>query len=119
MENNRNSDNHKKVNNWGIGKIFWGLLFILIGGLILIDNFGLANVRWVDLWRLWPLTIVMIGLSILAFNNMIWRIVSVALIIVTLGAIVWVAMGNYPIIHSSFEKEILIDKDGIHITVNK
>jgi hypothetical protein len=45
--------------------IFWGLLFIGLGLLVLINNFASVIMDWSTIWKLWPLTIVLIGLSIL------------------------------------------------------
>lgn len=45
--------------------IFWGLLFIGLGLLVLINNFTNIFMDWATIWKLWPLTIVLIGLSIL------------------------------------------------------
>jgi hypothetical protein len=45
--------------------VFWGLLFIGLGLLVLINNFTNIFMDWATIWKLWPLTIVLIGLSIL------------------------------------------------------
>lgn len=45
--------------------IFWGLLFVGLGALALINNFTNISMDWSTIWKLWPLTIVLIGLSIL------------------------------------------------------
>lgn len=45
--------------------IFWGLLFVGLGALALINNFTNIVMDWSTIWKLWPLTIVLIGLSIL------------------------------------------------------
>lgn len=45
--------------------IFWGLLFVGLGLLVLINNFTTIFMEWATIWKLWPLTIILIGLSIL------------------------------------------------------
>jgi hypothetical protein len=45
--------------------IFWGLLFIGLGLLVLINNFTNIFMDWSTIWKLWPLTIILIGSSIL------------------------------------------------------
>jgi len=49
--------------------IFWGLLFVGLGLLVLINNFTTIFMDWATIWKLWPLTIVLIGLSILIKHN--------------------------------------------------
>jgi len=48
-----------------VSTLFWGVLFLLIGGLILLDNLGVLNVEWVAIWRLWPLILIFWGLSLI------------------------------------------------------
>ena len=45
--------------------IFWGLLFIVLGALVLINNFTTIFMDWATIWKLWPLVVVLLGLSIL------------------------------------------------------
>jgi len=45
--------------------IFWGLLFVGLGLLVLINNFTTIFMDWATIWKLWPLTIILIGLAIL------------------------------------------------------
>jgi hypothetical protein len=45
--------------------IFWGLLFIVLGLLVLINNFTNIFMDWGTIWKLWPLTVILLGLSIL------------------------------------------------------
>ena len=45
--------------------IFWGLLFVVFGLLVLINNFTNIFMDWGSIWKLWPLVIVLLGLSII------------------------------------------------------
>ena len=101
---------YPKQDNWRIGKVFWGLLLILIGGLTLASNFGLITVEWSNLWRLWPLIIITTGLSILSFKHLIWRIISVFLVLLTLTGVTLVATGNFPSARSMIIHEAIIQK---------
>lgn len=46
-------------------KIIWGLIFIFIGGVILLENFGVIDFYWTSIWRFWPLILVVIGANML------------------------------------------------------
>jgi len=101
----------------GIGRIFWGLLLVLVGGMLIADNFGLVNVNWSDLWRLWPLCVIAAGLSVLSVRGTIWKIFMILFALATLGAIGYVAMSGMPWGGSAIEKQINIDRDGVHILI--
>lgn len=44
-------------------KIFWGVFFITIGILILLNNFASVQLDWHFIWKLWPVLLVLIGLK--------------------------------------------------------
>jgi hypothetical protein len=48
--------------------IFWGTLFIVLGILILANNFSAINLYWDNLWQYWPLVLVLLGVSMLVKN---------------------------------------------------
>ena len=48
--------------------IFWGTLFIVLGILILANNFSTINLYWDNLWQYWPLVLVLLGVSMLVKN---------------------------------------------------
>lgn len=75
-----------------IGRLFWGLLLIVVGGLVLLNNFGVVVVDWTNVWKLWPLGIIAAGLSILSVRNWLWRTLAIAVMVVTLGLIVYLAV---------------------------
>lgn len=52
-----------------LSSLFWGVLFVLIGGLFLLNNLGVLNVDWTTVWRLWPMILVFWGVSILVGNQ--------------------------------------------------
>lgn len=117
-KNNQNSDrvNHTKLNKcenknrWSVNKLFWGLLLVLVGGLMLASNFGIVDVKWGNIWRLWPLIIISAGLSIMSFRSILWRILMVILVLASLGAITWVAVGDSSSLSPINSQEISVDK---------
>jgi len=114
MENNKFNSTVSKSGNWGIGRIFWGLLLVMVGGMLIAENFGYINVNWVDLWRLWPLLVIAAGLSILSVKSIVWKIFTVVLAVVTLSAIAFVALSTYSNTRP-LNREIQIDQNGVHM----
>ena len=84
----------KKSKNWNIGAIFWGLLFVLIGVLLLLNNFGIIEVNLSNIWQLWPVIIIGIGLSVLSPRGWLWGIISVILTIAMLGLVAFAVIDN-------------------------
>lgn len=50
-------------------QIFWGTLFIVLGLLVLLNNFSAINLHWGNLWQFWPILLVLIGISMLVKNK--------------------------------------------------
>lgn len=88
-ENSETKKYHKSSN---ISRLFWGLLLVLIGVLIILNNFGVVNVNWDNLWRLWPMIIIIAGLSMLSLKGWLWRVVTTLAIIGSMAVIVWAAV---------------------------
>jgi len=45
--------------------IFWGTLFIVLGLLVLINNFTTIFMDWGTIWKLWPVAVILLGISML------------------------------------------------------
>lgn len=95
-QENHEIKNHHKSSN--IDRLFWGLLLVLIGVLIILNNFQIVSVNWGNLWRLWPMIIIVAGLSMLSLKGWLWRVVTTIAIIGSMAVIVWAAVfqqGNF------------------------
>lgn len=64
---------------WRFGGVFWGLLLMLIGGLILLDNLHVISVNFSNLWQLWPVLIIMAGVSMLSLRGWLGGLVTLVL----------------------------------------
>ena len=62
--------------------IFWGILLVGIGVLFILKNLGVIFFNWHDIFRIWPLILVLIGIAILPIKPGFKALLSaVALII--------------------------------------
>lgn len=78
------------ANLWG-GKLLWGTLFISTGLLLLLANLDIITVRLENLWQLWPVLIIIAGLSIMSLSGWLGRIVYV-LAAVMIAVLAWIAV---------------------------
>lgn len=87
--------------------LFWGGLFISLGILILINNYGTLNLAWTEIWKLWPLVFILWGIIIIVKNPLTKNLLSIATAIVLALAI-----------FASFKSLFLWVGDDINIVVN-
>ncbi|NCU38627.1 hypothetical protein EOL96_06260 [Candidatus Saccharibacteria bacterium] len=82
---------------WNTSRVFWGLLLVLVGLLLLLDNFGVLEVQYENLWQLWPLLIVVWGVSLLNIKGTWWGIVSAILMLASFALLALTAVGTVPL----------------------
>ncbi|MFH1161125.1 MAG: DUF5668 domain-containing protein [bacterium] len=63
--------------------LFWALILIAIGLLILFSNFGWLNFHWLSIWRLWPLILIFWGIAVLPVRDTIKFILVVISLAIT------------------------------------
>ena len=50
-------------------KIFWGLVFVFVGTIFLLENFDIIDFSWRYVWRFWPLLLIITGVNIVFANS--------------------------------------------------
>lgn len=45
--------------------LLWGIVFIVLGGLVLLHNLNILDVDWYIVWKCWPLLLIFWGISLL------------------------------------------------------
>lgn len=63
-------------------KIFWGVVLIAIGILIMLKNLNLIWFSWHSLWALWPVLLILWGISVLPVKDYIKMIISFVAVVV-------------------------------------
>jgi uncharacterized membrane protein len=75
--------------------IIWGLILVLIGVLFILKNLDIIYFSWYSLWKLWPLLLVMIGVTILPVKDSIKVALAIVVLIATAFFLVY-----YPAFHT-------------------
>ncbi|HRZ76565.1 MAG TPA: DUF5668 domain-containing protein [Bacteroidales bacterium] len=66
---------------------FWGIILLVVGSLFLLRNLDIIDFSWYAFWRLWPLFLLLWGVSILPLNG--W--IRLALSVLAIGITLWIA----------------------------
>jgi Domain of unknown function (DUF5668) len=71
------------------GGVVWPLILIFVGGVFLLENTGyLPRNFWMNLWRLWPVVLVLIGIELLFANRIPWvALAALAAAVLVVGAV--------------------------------
>jgi hypothetical protein len=73
-------------------RLFWGLLLLTIGVLVLLDKTGVFVAHWNLAWKFWPVVLVFWGIALLVGGRVV-RLVAAAVAAVVLGFVL-VSMFN-------------------------
>ena len=68
-------------------KIFWGLLLVIIGILFILKNTGVLFFSWHTMWHLWPVILILWGISLIPVKDWIKLVLSVATVLITVLAV--------------------------------
>jgi hypothetical protein len=71
--------------------LFWGFLFITLGVLILLNNFTTINFYWINFWKLWPVFLILLGISLLIKETVI-RNILISLTAIALAVSIFVTV---------------------------
>jgi hypothetical protein len=67
-------------------KIFWGLIFVFVGGIFLLENFGFIDFTWNFIWRFWPFILIISGINMLS-SKINPKVGLIATLLITLFAL--------------------------------
>lgn len=67
------------------GRLFWGVLFVVVGGLLILDRWNIVTLDWHSAWKFWPLLFVLWGAALLVRNERVkWVIIALTALLVGL-----------------------------------
>lgn len=65
-------------------KLFWGILLVIIGTLFILKNLGWIFFDWWTVFRLWPLILILWGISIIPIKGYVKLILSLVTVAVAI-----------------------------------
>jgi len=109
-----------------MGRILWGLVLVIIGGLMLLDNLNIITVHFSYLWQLWPLLLVVAGLSMMSLRGWlagaVVAVVSISLIALVVATTVdnpYVTISPYVPAHTQrITKNIVASNDSTEADIS-
>lgn len=82
--------------------IFGGFIIIIIGVLFILRNIGVIDLSWWYVWKLWPLILVFIGISVLPIKD-VWKlIISFIILLIAVLLITIYGLGDSHIYINGF-----------------
>lgn len=83
--------------------LFWGILFVTLGVLVLLNNFAVLDFNWDFLWNLWPLILIVLG-AFFIFRDVKYRWVFVLIMAFLLGLVIFAGFKSLDFFyHGDFE----------------
>ena len=61
--------------------LFWAVILIAIGIIFMLNNFGVLCFSWYNFWQLWPLILILWGISILPVKDLSKFLMLIAVIV--------------------------------------
>lgn len=70
-----------------LDRVIWGVILLFIGSVLLLDNFNVIEFYWSNVWKFWPVFLIIIGVNILfnRNNSQTGNIISLAIVVITLS----------------------------------
>ena len=69
-------------------RIFWGALLVIFGTALILKNLDVIYFSWYSLWHLWPILLILWGISILPIKD-IWKLLSSVIILLITIFFLW------------------------------
>lgn len=64
-------------------KIFWGILLVLVGILFILKNTGALYFNWHTVWNLWPVILILWGISVIPIKDWLKAVLSIVTVVIT------------------------------------
>ena len=102
-----------------LSRIIWGVLLLFVGSIILLQNFNVIDFYWGNIWRFWPMLLIIFGVNILfdRTNSKTGQIISLVLLVGTLTFLF--VRGQQPYsLRDEFSKNLNLKDEGNDFNFN-
>lgn len=73
--------NNKQMKN---SNLFWGGILVALGVLFILNNLDFLHFDWWGIFRLWPMLLVLLGVTLLPIKNSIKLLLTLVLLVITI-----------------------------------
>jgi len=110
-ENLEKDDFRREMRDWRKHRErnpFWGIVFLSIGVIFLLNNFGILSWDvWDILWKFWPIFLIVVGLQIILGKSLIAKmIISLISILLVLFAVLFAVSQVNPNINEWVQRSL-------------
>ena len=91
-------------------RVFWGVLFLVVGVLLLLDKYEVWNLHWRYAWKFWPLVLVLWGIAVLMGSQKA-KLATAFLAAISLGILISGVLSPAWIDHDEGEVAALRDQE--------
>ncbi len=82
--------------------LFWAIILIAVGIIFILNNFGILHFSWYNFWQLWPIILILWGISVLPVKDIAKFGMLIGVLLMTTLAINW--MPNHRPWFSHFQR---------------
>ena len=80
-------------------KIFWGVILVVLGTALILKNLGIVWFSWYGIWQLWPVLLILWGVSMIPVKDYIKLIISLLVVAVSVAFLYKERNSHYPGFH--------------------
>lgn len=73
------------------GNLLWGILLMVIGSLLLLQQLDLISIRWRELWEYWPLVLIGWGIVLLPIH----KVLKAGLVLIMFAIVLFLLLTNF------------------------
>lgn len=66
-------------------KFGWGLVLLVIGGILLLDNLSIIHFYWRSVFHMWPVILIIVGVNLLVPRRGVGSLISIVVTVIALA----------------------------------